>query len=93
MPVNKRQAKLAFVLPSPRPGFDPRHKLRAGKSAGTPFLGSAFQREIVGTCRVNGSQGVIVVSALGSDHGVLAKSHGWHRSNNSFKPTPLRGVV
>ena len=25
--------------------FDPRHKLRAGKNAGTPFLGSAFRKK------------------------------------------------
>ena len=23
----------------------------------------------------------------------MVKSHGWHRSNNSFKPSPLRGLV
>ena len=25
--------------------------------------------------------------------GFLVKSNGWHRSNNSFKPSPLRGLV
>ena len=44
-PVNKRQAKLALFLPRLAQGFDARHKLRAGKNAGTPFLGSAFRKE------------------------------------------------
>ena len=45
MPVNKRQAKLALFLPRVAQAFDPRHKLRAGKNAGTPFLGSASRKE------------------------------------------------
>ncbi|GHC12857.1 hypothetical protein GCM10010080_30490 [Thermomonas carbonis] len=45
MPVNKRQAKLVFDLSLPAQAFDLRHKLRAGKNAGTPFLGSAFRKE------------------------------------------------
>ena len=50
------------------------------RAAGTPFLGSASRKERL--------------SALDSGQiGSLVKSHGWHRSNNSFKPSPLRGLV
>src|SRR6478672_11542964 len=80
MPVNKRQAKLALFFFGLAQAFDPRHKLRAGKNAGTLFLGLA-------SCKKRSS-----VSGLGSSHGVLVKSHGWHRSNNSLKPSPLRGL-
>ena len=45
MPVNKRQAKLGLFFPRLAQAIAPRHKLRAGKSAGTPFLGSAFRKE------------------------------------------------
>ena len=48
--------------------FDPRHKLRAGKNAGTPFLGSAFQSEIIGNSWPGSSQAQIVGSTLGSGH-------------------------
>ena len=48
--------------------FDPRHKLRAGKNAGTPFLGSAFQSEIIGNSWPGRSQAQIVGSTLGSGH-------------------------
>ena len=37
--------------------FDHRHKLRAGKSASTPFLGSAFQSEIIGRAWPSGAHG------------------------------------
>ena len=50
------------------------------RAAGTPFLGSAPRKE--------------QVSALDSGQiGSLVKSNDWHRSNNSFKPRPLRGLV
>ena len=57
MPVNKRQAKLALFFPALFLAFDPRHKLRAGKNAGTPFLGSAFQSEMIGRSWPSGSHG------------------------------------
>ena len=53
--------------------FDPRHKLRAGKSAGTPFLGSAFQTEIIGSPWPNGLRRQIVGSRLGSGQGSRQK--------------------
>ena len=50
------------------------------RAAGTPFLGLASRKE--------------QLSALDSGQiGSLVKSNGWHRSNNSFKPSPLRGLV
>ena len=80
MPVNKRQAKLGLFSPRLSQAFDLRHKLRAGQSAGTPFLGLASRKERL--------------SALDSGQmSQLVKSNGWHRSNNSFKPSPLRGLV
>ena len=45
VPVNKHLAKLALLFPRLAQAFDPRHKLRAGKNAGTPFLGSAVRKE------------------------------------------------
>ena len=44
-PVNKRQAQLELVRPTLAQAFEARHKLRAGKNAGTPFPGSAFHKE------------------------------------------------
>ena len=34
-----------MFFPRPALAFEPRHKLRAGKNAGTPFLGLAFRKE------------------------------------------------
>ena len=45
MPVNKRQAKLGLFYPRLAQAFDLRHKLRAGQSAGTPFLGLRPRKE------------------------------------------------
>jgi hypothetical protein len=45
MPVNKRQAKLGLFFSRLSQALDPRHKLRADKGAGTPFLGSALRKE------------------------------------------------
>ena len=53
------------------------HILRAGKSAGTPSAGQSFARAPCGKIR-------------GSDAG---QDQRWHRSNNAFKPSPLRGLV
>ena len=52
MPVNKHQAKLALFFPRLGQTFDPRHKLRAGKNAGTPFLGLASSQRAVVEARL-----------------------------------------
>ena len=71
----RRRVRATSVRPSRRAAFprlaqtfDPRHKLRAGKNAGTPFLGSAFQSEIIGNSWPGSSQAQIVGSTLGSGH-------------------------
>ena len=38
------------------------------------------------------SQRAVVGARLRSDE-FVGQKHGWHRSNNSFKPSPLRGLV
>ena len=71
----RRRVRSTSVRPSWRAvflrlaqAFDPRHKLRASKNAGTPFLGSAFQSEIIGNSWPGSSQAQIVGSTLGSGH-------------------------
>ena len=79
MPVNKRQAKLVFLFPRLAQVLILATNSVPARAAGTPFLGLAFRKERS--------------SGLDLAHGILVKSHGWHRSNNSFKPRPLRGLV
>ena len=81
MPVKERPAKLAFFVPLPRPG------LRA-----SPQTPCRLERRHSVSGFIIG-QRAIVSSTLGSGHGILLRSNGWHRSNNSFKPSPLRGLV
>ena len=53
------------------------HILRAGKSAGTPSAGQPFARASFGKTR----------------RSETGQHQRWHRSNNAFKPRPLRGLV
>src|SRR6478672_10268 len=56
LPVNKHQACLHLLFPRLLQAFYPRHKLRAGQSAGTPFLGLASHEEqlsVVGSGEIN----------------------------------------
>ena len=64
MPVNKRKAwRLDFARLAQ--AFEPRHKLRAGKNAGTPFLGSASRKERLSA--LDSSQiGLLVKSTAGT---------------------------
>ena len=80
MPVNKREITLGSVGPPRSSPLPLATNSVPARAAGTPFLGSASRKERL--------------SALDSGQiGSLVKSNGWHRSNNSFKPSPLRGLV
>ena len=80
MPVNKRQSNLSGSCTVVPRALSLATNSVPARAAGTPFLGSASRKERL--------------SALDSGQvGSLVKSYGWHRSNNSFKPSPLRGLV
>ena len=79
MPVNKRETKLVFALSSPRPGvwFSPQTPCRQERRHSVSGFGLIA--------------GAVLGRELKSGNRFSGKSPGWHRSNNSFKPRPLRG--
>ena len=80
VPVNKRQAQLGLFFPRLSQALILATNSVPARAPALRFWVRLARKERL--------------SALDSGQiDSLVKSNGWHRSNNSFKPSPLRGLV